>query len=250
MAALTRPRAPHIGLASVQEERIRSLVCCYDVVRLLQEEREQNLGEEKLHGHLGERLYQSQNEQQSVPCYKRPTCHFNGSPAGTSAKTPDRHVESYASIAHLLLGRMKHRFEICYMMAKESMAFLKYPSLCALAECQGLDLGSSYRRSDCASLFTHFIAEGQRKAFLAELSGTPFFSFLMDGSTDAGNKAQEFQHKNILQYCGKDDEQELASFTRYVAILNPSQGNADGPIDCLGDALGQLGIDPHAKIGF
>ena len=68
-----------------------------------------------------------------------------------------------------------------------------------------MDLDSSYRRSDCASLFTHFIADGQRKRFLAELAGTPFFSFLMDGSTDAGNKAQELV---VLQYCGKDDEKQ------------------------------------------
>ena len=31
-----------------------------------------------------------------------------------------------------------------------------------------------------------------------------------------------------------------------MAILNPSQSNTDGVINCLGDAL-QLGIDPRCK---
>ena len=68
----------------------------------------------------------------------------------TRAETQGKHFESYAPIAHSLLvmdereqRRMKHRFEICYMMARESMVFMKYPSLCALAERQGVGLGSS-----------------------------------------------------------------------------------------------------------
>ena len=32
-----------------------------------------------------------------------------------------------------------------------------------------------------------------------------------------------------------------------MAILNPSQSNTDRVINCLGDALGQLGIDPRCK---
>ena len=54
---------------------------------------------------------------------------------------------------------MMHKFEICYVIARKGLAFLKYPALHALAEWQAVELGSSYKRNDCASLFVHYIAE-------------------------------------------------------------------------------------------
>ena len=85
------------------------------------------------------------------------------------------------------------KIEICYVLAREGLAFLKYPAFHALAEWQGVELGSSYKTADNAKLFIHFIAESQRQQFLQSLSisSTPFFSFLLDGSTDAGNVEQE-----------------------------------------------------------
>ena len=74
--------------------------------------------------------------------------------------------------------RMMHKFEICYVIAREGLAFLKYPALHALAERQGVELGSSYKRNDCASLFVHYIAEAQRNAFLQSISAKiKFFNF-------------------------------------------------------------------------
>ena len=64
------------------------------------------------------------------------------------AKATNQPVESYAPIAKV---RMMHKFEICYVIAREGLAFLKYPALHALAERQGVELGSYYKRNDCAS---------------------------------------------------------------------------------------------------
>ena len=98
--------------------------------------------------------------------------------------------------------RMMHKFEICYVIAREGLAFLKYPALHALAERQGVELGSSYKRNDCASLFVHYIAEAQRNAFLQSISAKiKFFSFLMDGSTDCGNREQELI---FIVYCSRE----------------------------------------------
>ena len=35
--------------------------------------------------------------------------------------------------------RMQHKFEICYVLAREGLAFLKYPVFHALAERQGVE---------------------------------------------------------------------------------------------------------------
>ena len=162
-----------------------------------------------------------------------------------SAKARNEPVESYAPIARSLLRtedsekeKMKRKFEISYVLAREGVAFLKYPAFHALAESQGVDIGSSYRSPECAKTFTHFIAESQRQSFLHSLSTTKFFSFLMGGSADA-----EVELVLVL-YCSKDDvAREIRSCTRYLAVVNATQGNAEGLIECLGRALRRLGLE-------
>jgi len=106
------------------------------------------------------------------------------------AKASNQPLTSYSPIARCLStldvgqkAKMKHKFEICYVIAREGVAFLKYPVFHNLAERQGVNLGASYKRNDCAKLFTHFIAEAQRRKFM---------SFLMDGSTDSANKDKRY----------------------------------------------------------
>ena len=92
-------------------------------------------------------------------------------------------VEMYSPIARSLLvlddcdkRKIGPKFEICCVLAREGLAFLKYPAFRELPECQEVELGSTYKRSDCAKVFTHFIAEAQRKLLLDSLSGVRFFS--------------------------------------------------------------------------
>lgn len=100
---------------------------------------------------------------------------------------------------------MRHKFDLCYMMAKEGIALKKYPTFCMLhVEARhGVDLDPAYQTAPSVKLFTHYIAEFQRQQFLQALSKTKFCSFLMDGSTDAGNIEQELMV--ILLLCKKDD---------------------------------------------
>ncbi len=95
----------------------------------------------------------------------------------------------------------------------KGLAFLNYPAFHALAERQGVELGSSYKINECAKLFVHFIAEAQRKSFLQSIPETVrFLSFLMDGSTDSGNKEQELI---FVVFCSRDVKaQEIRSVTR------------------------------------
>ena len=59
------------------------------------------------------------------------------------------------------MGRI---FEVRFMMAKESIAFAKYPSLLELEKRHGVDLGHAYTTADSAKLFTGFIAKSQRQS--------------------------------------------------------------------------------------
>ena len=117
--------------------------------------------------------------------------------------------------------KLKAKFEICYyMLARESLAFIKYVPLHALSEQHGVSLGQNYKTPDSATMFTHYIAEAQRKSFLHSLA-TNFLSFLMDGSTDSGNLEQDVV---FVVFWKKDSEtQQICPVTRYLAVVTPNQ---------------------------
>ena len=53
--------------------------------------------------------------------------------------------------------RMKCKFDICYVMAKEGMTFSKYPALYDLKSRHNVDLGVAYKNDVSAKSFIHFI---------------------------------------------------------------------------------------------
>ena len=64
------------------------------------------------------------------------------------------------------------------------------------------------------------------------MTTTKFFSFLMDGSTDTANT--EVELVLVLYYCKDDVAREMRSRTCYLAVVNPTQGNAEGLVQFLG----------------
>ena len=88
--------------------------------------------------------------------------------------------------------------------------------------------------------FTHCIAEHQHQ-FLQFLSQNKFYiySFLRDGSTDAGKVEQELV---VLLSCKKDDTvQETKSYARF-SVASPKAADASGLIKCSTHSLLPLGI--------
>ena len=53
---------------------------------------------------------------------------------------------------------MGRKFELCFVMANESIPFAKHPDLLQLEEHHGVDVGSAYRTPDSTKSFTGFIA--------------------------------------------------------------------------------------------
>ena len=89
-------------------------------------------------------------------------------------------------------------------------------------------------------MFTSFIAKSQRQTFLDTLSAR-FFSFLMDGSVDAGNKEDELV---AHVYCAKDDStMEVTPRAHFWSVCNPDKTNAAGLMVCLQESLKSLGVE-------
>ena len=150
-----------------------------------------------------------------------------------AAKASNQPLITYSPIARSLLvmdravqARMKRKFDICYVMAKESLRFRKYPALHELEERHGVDLGFAYKTEVSAQTFTHYIAESQCQSFLDTFSTSNFYSFLMDRSTDADNVEDELV---LIQYCTQNDPaQEMRSCVRYLSLEVPVKADADG----------------------
>ena len=162
------------------------------------------------------------------------------------AKAAKQPISTHAPIARSLLNlevsvkaKMKRKFDICYLMAK-GMAFEKFPALHELLYRHGVSIGSTYVTPQSAKLFTHYIALAQREAFINQLSMAKFYSFLMDGSTDAGNIEQELI---VGLFCKKDDSAgKVRSCMKLLSLLTPEKADADGILKCLSSALQSLGI--------
>ena len=173
-----------------------------------------------------------------------------------TAKAHNQPIQSYAPVARALLtiddaekARMMKKFDVCYVLAREGIAFRKYPPICALEKRHGIELGTAYMWPDSAKIFTHYIAESQRQDFfhtLAQSTISNFFSFLMDGSTDSGNLEVELV---LVVFCMKNDTaREIQACTRYLATVKPAQANADGLLASVDEALSRLGIeDIHSQ---
>ena len=65
---------------------------------------------------------------------------------------------------------MKHKFDICYVTAKEGMVFSKYTALYDLDSRHDVDLGVVYKNDISAKSFTGFIAQSQRDCFVRSLA--------------------------------------------------------------------------------
>ena len=122
-----------------------------------------------------------------------------------AARVVNLPITSYLPTARSLLvtdeavqGQMKRKFDICYVMVRESLVFCKYPALHELEEHHGVDLGFAYKTQDSTKTFTHYIAESQQQRFLDNASSVKFYSFFMDGSLTQVMYVDELV---LIQYC-------------------------------------------------
>ena len=125
-------------------------------------------------------------------------------------------------------------------MAKEGIAFEKYPVLCELEVRHEVDIDHGYKTALSAKLFTHYITQCQHDDFLGFLSQNKFYSFLMDGSTDAGRVEQELVI--FLSFKRDDTAREIKSYARFLSVGSPKAADTNGLIECLSQSLLPLGI--------
>ena len=151
------------------------------------------------------------------------------------AKASQMSITSYSAIAQCILkmdralkAKMTRKFEICYAMAKENGN---------IQHC----MITSYKTKDSAKNFTHYIAMAQRQQFFQSLQAINFYSFIVDGSTDAGRIEDELV---MMMFCKRNEKaEEINSCVRYLSIEVPGRADANDLIKCVGNALKFVGIE-------
>lgn len=123
-----------------------------------------------------------------------------------TAKSSNMPVISYAPILKSMqrmkeseLHRMMRKFDLCYVLARENLAFRKYPALLQFEKRHGVDSGTSYLSHIKAKEFVGYIAESQRLQFRCTLKESKFYGVVIDGSTDVGTVEDELGDGPTLQ---------------------------------------------------
>ena len=133
--------------------------------------------------------------------------------------------------------RVKKQSEIAYMLCKENLSFSKMSAICELEQQHGVDLGQSYKSRQACTTFVEYIALTLRQQLAELLDNAKCFSVQADGSTDAANVEKEifialyFDPYSIVRVCSK-----------FLAVCQPSSGNAAGLYESFSRALSRVGV--------
>ena len=100
-------------------------------------------------------------------------------------------VQTLKMLLDIEKAGLKCKFDIAYLVAMESMLFLKYPIICELERKHGVDIIGSNINEQSGRTFVHYIAEAKRQDLLKKIVSAKFYSLLIDGSTDKGNVDNE-----------------------------------------------------------
>ena len=146
-----------------------------------------------------------------------------------------------ANINETTKAKLKRKFDVAYMIAKENLSFTKMKSICELEERHGTDLGAGYKNDHSCATFVEFIACEQLESVVTSVAKSHFFSLQADGSTDSGNTENElFMILYLDPYC-KDGSVHIRDQFLTTRYLN--SGTAEGLYEAFGRALKYVGLE-------
>lgn len=88
---------------------------------------------------------------------------------------------------HCMREKLRFKFDIAYFVTTEKLLlFKKYSRICDLESRHGVELRTSNRNDVACRTFTKCIAETRHQEVTDTLHSVPFFSLMLDGSTDKG----------------------------------------------------------------
>ena len=134
--------------------------------------------------------------------------------------------------------KLQKKFNIAYFLSTEQIAFRKYLRFCELELRHGVNLGSSYLHENSGQEFTHFKAEARRQEIFTIISNVPFFSLLMDSSSNIENEVISIVWCNI-----KSKDEKIRTYFDFLTVERLEISDTDGLYKSLKCGLECLGIN-------
>ena len=125
-------------------------------------------------------------------------------------------------------------FRTAYYVAKEEIAFAKFPGLCKLQIANGIDLSNTYMNDHPCRNFIGAMAHVHREDVTSQIGNSRFLSVLSDGSTDKSIIEQEHVYVRFLSN-GKPQ-------TKMVKIVDVKHAHATGILNAIDEAVEEVGI--------
>ena len=146
--------------------------------------------------------------------------------------------------------KMKRKFDITYLMAKEKLAFTKMAPICELEERHGVDLGAGYKNDRACATFTEFISRDLQITLSSELSKHNFFSVQADATTDAGHVEVELYM--VLHFDPSSTDRKVHVRNTFLCGRYLKNGTGEGLYESLERAMQYVEIDDWKTkmIGF
>ena len=74
-----------------------------------------------------------------------------------------------ANINEATKAKLKRKFDVAYIIAKENLSFAKMKSICELEERYGTDLGAGYKNDHSCAMFVKFITREQLESVVTSV---------------------------------------------------------------------------------
>ncbi|KAJ8042608.1 hypothetical protein HOLleu_09403 [Holothuria leucospilota] len=132
------------------------------------------------------------------------------------------------------IARMRILFRTAYFVAKEGLSFSKFPQLCSLQACNGLDLGSTYINDNGAATFIKAIGQHMNTEIQSEVENSEYFSVMSDGSTDVAHLEQELIYIRYL-------DGNATVRNKFVSIVELDDATAVGIQKGIHSGLSEIG---------
>ena len=141
------------------------------------------------------------------------------------------------SMDDLTTARLKRKFDIPYLIAKEKMKLL-----CDLEEQHGVDIGGSYQNDHTCAMFVKFIALDLQQQLKKDISSAMFFSVQVDSSTDSENIEEGLFL--ILYFDPRSSDGMVHICNKFFAVQQLSHGTGQNLYDCLKKAMAYMEVTP------
>lgn len=156
------------------------------------------------------------------------------------AHTASPLVRAFFTLSDEEREKLRLKFATAYFVACENLPFNKYSKICELQAHNGVDLGTSYLNDTSGKEIIHYIAQSERQNLKQKIVNTPFFSLLVDGSTD---KAAIDNELLLVVWCDiNGTDERVHTRMDYLTIVRPESVSGEGLFNVLKRALNFLDV--------